>query len=59
MVGAFARGFWVLPMECLAQASQPYKEETVTITIRQIGKPRQSLLFLAQCPTVSNSEGGI
>lgn len=53
------RRFQVLPVECLTRASQPNKEETVAVTIGQIGKLRQPMLFLVQNPIISKSEGGI
>lgn len=35
MVGAFVGRFWMLSMECLTGASQPNREETVTIRDRE------------------------
>lgn len=41
MVGALVGRFWMLSMGCLTGASQPNREETVTITIGQTEKLRQ------------------
>lgn len=40
-VGAFEGRFWMLSVGCLTGASQPNREETVTITTAQTEKLRQ------------------